>query len=85
MKYHDFINTVSQHQTDRIKPLSIPHSCSPAVIPKPFVTVIPEVLSIMEDHFLELSQNHASIAIFGLQPVCFPIQSHAPITKNRVH
>ena len=84
MKYQTFIEAITKHQTKRVRAINLPQSSSPDPIPANFITLIPDVIHIMDKHFDELSDGMPYLGIFGLQPVGFAVQSSMPIAKGRI-
>ena len=84
MQYQDFIQGISQCQTARIKPVNIPESSCPATLPLAFQSLFPDIISIIEQNFNELSYGQPSICVFGLQATGVAIQSDLPIKMDRI-
>ena len=84
MEYKEFISTVAQSQTEKVKALNIPESSAPDSIPVKFSVLIPDILKIIDKHFNELADGMSMIGVFGLQPVGFIFNSHSPTKKNYI-
>lgn len=84
MEYQKFISVISQNQTAKVKPVSLPNSSSPWPIPDKFQALLPDVIRIIEKNFDDLSDEKQFIAIFGFQPTGMAIESDLPIINNRI-
>jgi hypothetical protein len=84
MDYKTFINTIEQHQTEKIKSMNRPESSSPWPIPENFQVLLPDVTKIIEYNFDDLSDAKSYIAIFGFQTTGVAIESDFPIINNRI-
>jgi hypothetical protein len=79
MEYQDFIKILEQGATKRIKPLSLPTSCSLSRIPEAFSRTFPSIISVLNDNLKKLCPNkNQVIAIYSLQPATLAIWSKTP-------
>lgn len=84
MVYQDFIRCIEQHQTARVTALAISESCSMQSIPKVILSLIPNMIEILDKKHHHFSANNEIIAIFGLQPCLLAIKSEFPKTSKRI-
>ncbi len=84
MQYGEFLSFITAYQSKKVKPFSLPKSCSPEAIPTDFGFLLEDIIKIMEKYFSEFSDNQPFIGIFGLQPTSIAITTPLPMRINRV-
>jgi hypothetical protein len=84
MTYDEFINTLHSHQTAQIKPLSFPSCCAPSPIPSEFVTLLPEIVQILNSNIQKLCGRDEVFAVIGMQLGPPMLSSIWPKLLNRI-
>lgn len=84
MKYEDFERIIQENESQHIKLISLPQSCSLSQIPSNFAIFLGDIVKLVEKHFLELARSKPYIGIFGLQLTSLLVKSTVPLNKNRV-
>jgi hypothetical protein len=84
MIYEQFIGALREHETPHIKALSFPESCSPKKIPDAFLSLLPQIIKILEKQLTKLCKLNQVVALFGLQTAPIAIKSTLPVTSKRI-
>jgi hypothetical protein len=84
MIYADFISTLTLCQTSHVKAVSFPASCAIERLPDAFRSLLPSIVSIVDQSFSRLAKNQEVIALFGLQQTAGNLNSDIPILRGRI-
>jgi CheY-like chemotaxis protein len=70
MEYKKFIQALEQCATLRLKPLSLPASCSLSRVPEAFSCTLSSIVAVLDANIDKICKNdEQSVAVFSLQPV----------------
>lgn len=83
MVYQDFIKKVDQQKSRTVKALSLENSCSTNKIPAIVLSLIPNLIQLLENHS-SFSHPKQNLMLCGLQPVAVSIQSIFPLLSKRI-
>jgi hypothetical protein len=85
MTYQQFIYYLKKNQTDNVKPLYIPESCSVNQIPQAFATLLHDIVSLIQNQLDLFCAQNQWVALFGFQVASGFIQSSLPKLFKRIH
>lgn len=74
MDYGDFIEFVGRHQTERVKGLHFDSCCATNGIPSSVLSFIPQLIRLLHNSHIFLSEPDQIIYLFGLQPCVIALQ-----------
>jgi hypothetical protein len=83
MTYNEFIQLLETHQTANVKCLSFPGCSAPSPIPNEFMSLLPEIIKVLDNNIRTFCKEDQVLAIIGLQLGPPMMRSRTPEKLNR--